>query len=248
MAASTERAYASRRNGRYLATSAAIHGVLFAALTAFVVEEKINPVKPLPMNVTVILTDVAEYCPFKKEEQLPLPQKAVISKSVVNPIEKRTPIAKPLDAVKAAPSVEKAVETHPVKSVEQAVPVASPAPIVSTSVTHPSPIVQKAPMTPKTVEAPIIAAVFNAAYLNNPKPHYPKISKRLGEEGVVLLKVRVLVDGTAGSVSILKSSEYDRLDQSALEAVKNWKFVAAKQGDKSIDSWVSVPVAFKLDS
>lgn len=59
MVASTERAYASMKKRTHLATSAAIHGVLFAALTAFVVEEKINPVKPLPMNVTVILTDVA---------------------------------------------------------------------------------------------------------------------------------------------------------------------------------------------
>jgi len=244
MATFERNTYPSHGNGRYLATSFALHMILFSSIIFLVIEEEITTAKPLPMSVSVMLVDAAEQCPFNKEEQPSLPQKEVISK----PIEKVTPITKSVEAVKASPPVEKAVETQPFKSVEQTTPVASPAPIASTPVAQPSSVVQKAPVTPKAVETPIIAAVFNAAYLNNPKPVYPKISKRLGEEGIVLLKVRVLADGTAGSVSVLKSSDFDRLDQSALEAVREWKFVAAKQGERAVESWVSVPVSFKLDA
>lgn len=91
-----------------------------------------------------------------------------------------------------------------------------------------------------------VAAIFNADYLKNPPPAYPSISRRLGEEGRVLLKVRVLEDGTAASVTLQKSSGFDRLDESALNAVKNWKFVPAKKGNQNISSWVVVPIVFSL--
>ena len=52
---------------------------------------------------------------------------------------------------------------------------------------------------PAAVEQAAPAAVtqprFDADYLNNPKPAYPSMSKRLGEEGQVLLRVLVGQDG-----------------------------------------------------
>ena len=36
------------------------------------------------------------------------------------------------------------------------------------------------------------------------------------------------------------------LDKAAIDAVKNWKFVPAKRGDKAITKNVLVPIEFKL--
>ncbi|WP_316675643.1 energy transducer TonB [uncultured Tolumonas sp.] len=88
---------------------------------------------------------------------------------------------------------------------------------------------------------------FDANYLNNPKPEYPDISIRLHEEGIIMLKVFVSSSGFAEHVLIEKSSGFERLDHSALLVVKKWRFIAAKQGEENISSWVVVPVSFKLE-
>jgi len=90
-------------------------------------------------------------------------------------------------------------------------------------------------------------AKFDANYLHNPRPEYPDVSIRLHEEGIVMLKVFVSESGSAESILIEKSSGFQRLDQSALEVVKTWKFISAKQGSVNIPSWVIVPVSFKLE-
>jgi len=249
MATFERNTYPSHGNGRYLATSFALHMILFSSIIFLVIEEEITMAKPLPMSVSVMLVDAAEHCPFKEEPKAVEPIKPVVQEQVK--IAKVTPVAKPIEQ-SITPVQEKAVETQPIKPVASITPShqSTSMPILQNTLSAPSTRseIPKVAQVAKSVETPITPAVFNAAYLNNPKPFYPKISKRLGEEGVVLLKVRVLADGTAGSVSLLKSSDFDRLDQSAIEAVKQWKFVAAKQGEKAVESWVSVPIAFKLDS
>lgn len=94
--------------------------------------------------------------------------------------------------------------------------------------------------------APRSEARFDADYLNNPHPAYPPFSLRLREEGRVLLKVLVNRSGHANSVSIAQSSGYARLDNSALETVRHWRFVPAKVGEEPQDSWVIVPINFSL--
>lgn len=90
-------------------------------------------------------------------------------------------------------------------------------------------------------------ARFDAAYLSNPAPSYPRISRRRGEEGRVLLRVRVLADGAAGAVEIAEGSGYARLDEAARDAVRNWRFVPASRADVKIDSWLNVPIVFRLE-
>jgi protein TonB len=55
-------------------------------------------------------------------------------------------------------------------------------------------------------------------------PLYPEMSKRLQEEGPVELAVEVGKDGSLRQVRITKSSGYERLDQAALAAVRQWTF------------------------
>lgn len=90
-------------------------------------------------------------------------------------------------------------------------------------------------------------AVFNASYLNNPAPSYPVLSKKLGEQGRVLLNVLINEEGAATEVQIAQSSGFSRLDEAALNTVQNWKFVPAKKGGKFESSWVQVPISFILE-
>lgn len=91
------------------------------------------------------------------------------------------------------------------------------------------------------------SARFDADYLRNPPPPYPPMSRRMGETGKVLLRVLVNADGTAANVELKTSSGSSRLDDSALRTVRRWRFVPAKRGDTPVQSWVVVPIIFKLE-
>ena len=95
--------------------------------------------------------------------------------------------------------------------------------------------------------ASITPPQFGAAYLNNPKPVYPAFARRMGIEGTVMLKVHVSREGHPLQIDVGKSSGNDLLDKTAVEAVKKWRFIPARQGDSPFEEWVNVPIAFHLD-
>ncbi len=88
--------------------------------------------------------------------------------------------------------------------------------------------------------------VFDAAYLNNPAPYYPQAAKRKGIQGKVMLNVIVKADGTPATVQVYHSSGFSALDEAALEAVRQWKFVPARRGGEFVQASVVVPVDFKM--
>lgn len=94
-------------------------------------------------------------------------------------------------------------------------------------------------------EAPLTAVRFDADYLHNPAPAYPSQSRRLKEEGTVLLLVRVSAEGTPVSVELRQSSGFERLDEAGVQAVRQWRFVPAKRGNESVAASVLVPIQFK---
>lgn len=160
--------------------------------------------------------------------------------------ERKVEPAKPLPP---PPKPVPQVHRPPVVQPQPVLAVASPNPAPSSFVVAPQPPapppqpVAAAPAPP----APVTAARFDADYLHNPKPAYPPISRRSGEEGKVLLKVRVSPQGTALDVAVSKSSGFARLDSAALDAVNRWRFVPAKRGDEAIESSVIVPITFALE-
>jgi periplasmic protein TonB len=87
---------------------------------------------------------------------------------------------------------------------------------------------------------------FDADYLDNPAPNYPALSRRSGEQGKVMLRVFVEPGGNAGQVLVAASSGFERLDSAAIDAVRRWKFVPARQGENAIAGWVVVPINFSL--
>jgi protein TonB len=68
----------------------------------------------------------------------------------------------------------------------------------------------------------------------------------MNEQGRVVLRVLVNADGLAERVELRTSSGSSRLDQSALETVRSWKFVPARQGANPVAAWVLVPISFSL--
>lgn len=61
-----------------------------------------------------------------------------------------------------------------------------------------------------------------------------------------MLRVQVEANGLPSKVEVRTSSGSERLDNAALEAVKRWKFVPAKQGEKAVPASVVVPITFNL--
>jgi len=87
---------------------------------------------------------------------------------------------------------------------------------------------------------------FQADYLQNPPPAYPRLSQRLKEQGEVLLRVRVGVDGEPLEISLQQSSGHARLDKAAQKAVTQWRFEPAQRNGKTVVAWVVVPFEFAL--
>lgn len=113
--------------------------------------------------------------------------------------------------------------------------------VATTPVAEPSP-----PQRTSAPEAATSQPRFDADYLDNPMPTYPLLSRRLREEGKVLLRVLVESDGRPTRIEIKTSSGSARLDQAAEQAVWRWKFIPAKRGNEAVSAWVVVPISFNL--
>lgn len=116
----------------------------------------------------------------------------------------------------------------------------------------PAPITATAPAAP--VAAPAVPAApkielpsSNAAYLQNPAPAYPAISKRMGEQGKVVLRVYIDAEGLPQKIEINRSSGFDRLDRQAQDTVMRWKFVPGKRNGVPEAMWYLVPINFVLE-
>lgn len=85
-------------------------------------------------------------------------------------------------------------------------------------------------------------------YNVNPKPLYPLIARRLGAQGVVLLRVQVREDGSVATVELARSSGFALLDDSAARTVReSWRFLPARVDGAPVASWVEVPIRFVLE-
>lgn len=117
-------------------------------------------------------------------------------------------------------------------------------PMEQSSATAPAAVADK-DAAPEAEEA-LVEPPQPADYLRNPHPIYPRISRRLGEQGEVLLRVQVSPQGKPLQVILQESSGYERLDRAALEVVERWQFVPARRGSRAVEGWVIVPIVFRL--
>ena len=78
-------------------------------------------------------------------------------------------------------------------------------------------------------------------------PKYPEAARRMGIEGITVLKVRIREDGAVGDVIVAQSAGAVALDQAAVDAVQRWRFEPARRGGHPVAVWVSLPVRFRLE-
>jgi protein TonB len=144
--------------------------------------------------------------------------------------------------ITADPEVPAEIATSPLP------PPAPPAPIETPALVAAAPGTERVAPAAAPAAPPLVPPNFNAAYLNNPAPAYPVLSRRMGEEGRVVLRVHVSEDGRPTQVQLRTSSSHPRLDEVALDAVRRWRFVPARRGDIPVAAWVLVPISFSLRS
>jgi protein TonB len=89
-------------------------------------------------------------------------------------------------------------------------------------------------------------ALTQARYRDTPRPDYPESARREAREGRVLLRVLVDDQGHSKQVEINSSSGNDALDRAAAEAIRHWRFHPARYGDKPVESWLRIPIEFRL--
>jgi protein TonB len=126
----------------------------------------------------------------------------------------------------------------------------SPAPETTPSVGLPIPAdppVVTASAAPGTSPSPVVPPGSSAAaYLRTPEPVYPAASREEGEEGLVVLRVRISRTGLPEEILVERSSGHRLLDRAAVDGVRRWTFAPARLGDEAIEAWMEVPIRFRL--
>ena len=107
------------------------------------------------------------------------------------------------------------------------------------SAPSPSPVDRNGSNVPALVKA-------TPLYQTNPKPVYPPLARRRGQQGTVMLQVMVLENGRVEQVTLHRSSGFALLDKAALDTVKKWQFFPGTENGRPVSTRVLVPVHFKL--
>jgi protein TonB len=221
------------------------------------------PAKERWLGVTIVaalhaaaLAAVASYAPAREAlgEALPImvslvqpeapavvrtaPPAPIIPRHVVPPL-RQAPVITARAASSSATS-EAPIAPAPVMT-------APPAPVPAVLAPSAPVVMAPAPIVAPAPPPAVIPPRYDAAYLDNPAPTYPALSRRLREQGRVVLRVLVSIGGTPERVELRASSGSERLDHSAEDTVRRWRFVPARQGSDVVPAWVLVPIAFNLE-
>ena len=218
----------SARMNRRLLIVAAVIGLHIAGLWALqtgLLRRAVELVVPVQ-----VIADLIEL-PQPKVEPTPpppAPQPTPKPQPVVRQTPRPQPTPLPVAVADPAPSDQAPIVPAPVP----------PAPA------EPSP----APARPVEPAVPAVQLPSSTAdYLNNPAPAYPPLSRRLGEQGRVVVRVLIGTDGTASQAEIRSSSGFERLDQAALQTVLKWRYVPGKRAGVPEAMWFNVPINFVLE-
>ena len=188
--------------------------------------------------------DHAEATPTPEPEPPPPPQEVAAAEPEIKlelppPDEPPPPTAaemKPVEPPKPKPPQSK--------------PAAAPRPATQAAVTKaPSPDAGNASLTQQQAAASSSLIVFEGRprYRIPPTPAvYPPRSIELGQQGEVLVRVRLEPDGAAAEIVLWRSSSFPLLDRAALAAVRGWHFLPAIRDGRPVAAWVEIPVRFHL--
>lgn len=153
------------------------------------------------------------------------------------PTKKLTSVQVPVPVVPhITPVVEIPAEVHQITT--QATPPApQPAPLLAKLETSPAPVVAAQPKQISAVE-----------YVRAPQADYPPMSRRMGEEGKVTLRVLVNEKGQAEKVDVQKSSGSNRLDEAAKVAILRAIFKPYLEDGKALTVIATATISFSLST
>ena len=215
-----------RRSGQFFLLAIVLHAAILATPLQGIAD-RLSPLPPASLNVKLKTASTPTHLPVAPAAT---PKHLPTTSSRASPVPPTRTVL--------------AIENPAVTAITHAAPTTVPAQEVVPA--PPVPPSARSSSTPTPLPS-ISAARFDAAYLNNPKPEYPAVSRRLGEEGRVLLKVRVSAEGLPATVDIETSSHFNRLDDAARRVVGRWRFIPARRGDEAIEASVMVPIVFRLE-
>lgn len=190
--------------------------------------------------------------PGKESKQMPLEPRAVVP----DPVEPPKKLSDPSSSVKPSSEINNPDTTARSQTPNQ--DATSPTQSMSgpeTSKTAPGQEDTKAlPKSPEqstgvsstdeNMIVPFYALTEKPVEIERVNPVYPSLAQKSKIEGTVVVKVLVGINGNVEKVEVLKS--HPLLDNAAVEAAKQFKFVPGKQNGKPVKTWVSIPFNFKL--
>jgi protein TonB len=142
-----------------------------------------------------------------------------------------------------------------------------PMPELASVQAEPTITVTRAPAAPSSPPAPPVQASAPAAaqpaaqpappaasprlvsdveYIRAPQPVYPSMARRMGETGVVVLRVLIGIKGQPEQVIVQKSSGSSSLDEAGRQAALRALFKPHMEDGKAVAVFVLVPLNFQL--
>lgn len=225
------------------------------------ISDRMSGQKPLSRNAVIAIAVLVLHVAFVWALQSGLLMRAA---ELVVPVEILTQFIEP-PTPKVAPvppkpqmlptPVKKTVSRPVMQAPPQPLAIADPTPSANAPVGVTTPLPALAPVTAPVVAAAAAPAAApavqlpssDADYLQNPRPPYPPISRRLNEQGKTTVRVLIGVDGLPQRAEVFKSSGFERLDQAAMATVMRWRYVAGKRGGVAEAMWFNVPINWVLE-
>lgn len=188
---------------------------------------QVAPVRAALVEAAPLFVDLlAPPVPEKPPEPAPPPPP--------QPLAKKPPPPAAVIAVAPVPTPAPFVVAAP----EPAPPAPPEPPVVVAVAAPPAP---PAPPPPKEIPAAAIQ------YLEPPAPVYPRLSRRMNEAGLVVVRVYVDIDGLPRTVQVLQSSGFARLDEAALDGVRRARFKPYAENGTPTAGWARIPIPFELE-
>jgi protein TonB len=121
-----------------------------------------------------------------------------------------------------------------------------PPPDIAIADTGPSNAISNVQSRQAPVVAPQVTAPVPVGRKHECMSGYPPVSRRLSEQGNVMVKYVISETGEVMSATVDKSSGYSRLDEAAAQCVKDWRFKPATQGGRPIAVSGQVNIKYTL--
>ncbi len=218
-----------------LIVAAALHLVWLGHSGAPQQKPAIKPPQAIMVNW---LTSTSTVAPQQQPQPAP-------STTKPEPVKVKTKPRKP--AVAPTPLITRATEATTTPSAVDAPQPPTPAPSTPSSSDSTATAATNTSSANEASAAPTSLPHLNADYLDNPAPAYPAESRQAGEQGKVLLRVLVNANGNVDQITLRKSSGHARLDDAAMDTVKQWSFVPAQRASQAVSAWVVIPISFSLE-